>query len=187
MAFWGCGPLWPYPDTNAMNLNWVIKTVGDLAKQWEDIDQYITDQINKIVPGVVQTAVSTALAPIQAQVNDNIQSINSLQSGLLALRQKLDADNAQIRAEHEVDIQKLQSEIDNLQFTLPDFIDPESGVMENLQKILFNLYYNGFNTWISPNEFDALSITPNGFDPLNITAIEFDRSARTILQAAFGD
>ena len=55
------------------------------------------------------------------------------------------------------------------------------GCSNTLQNTLNDLYFNTYDTWISPDQFDALNITPDQFDALNITPDQFDRRAREIL------
>lgn len=177
--FWGCGPGFPYPDGPGLNLDWVLRIVGNMQNQVNQIMEYF-DEFEKKIQETVDAAVTEALAPMKQQLLQFQAQLSDFQSQVQLVTDQM----AALESKHEVDIQKLQNEIDELKFNLPDFINPESGTLMELQQILFNLYYSGFDTYITPDEFDALEITPDEFDAIGITPDQYDRNAKTILTQA---
>lgn len=177
------GTTWPYPGINptSTNLDWLIQRMIALGNQVESLQKYI-DELQTEISDEVAAALQEAMIPINAQIAEVENSVTQL--GLVVSETHTELQS--LIAQHHIDVNNLQEQIDNLEFELPDVFNPVKDMMDSLQNTINDLYFNTFDTWISPNEFDALNITPNGFDALNITPNEFDHNAKTILDAAFG-
>lgn len=88
-----------------------------------------------------------------------------------------------LRALLQMEIDDLQTQIDNLVFELPDIYNPVEGINTSIQQAVIDLYELAQSDAITAAEFDALEITAAEFDALQITARDFDLHAKSILTA----
>lgn len=197
---WGGGPTWPYPNNWPLNLDWMLARFKELIAQVDAMQGYI-DTFKDQVQGIVDKAVAEGLIPVNAQIAAVSRELDTLGADLDQFKQDatlahnllstqistVDAKVGTLRADHAKDVADILAKIDALQWELPEVINPVTGEKDTIQGTLDSLYYESFQTWISPAEFDALNITPVAFDALQIAPEEYDRNAKTILDAAFGE
>lgn len=171
------GPTWPYPGGEYLqNLDWLISRMRKLSNDMLEMQTYF-EEFNEQVSEIVAEQLEVALKPMQDSLAEMEAKLNQMEIDLTLFHAQL----ASLSATHEKDVRELWDKINSLEFNLPDVYNPVADKMDSLQNTLNDLYYNAFDTWISPDQFDTLNLTPNTFDALNVTPDQFDRRAREIL------
>lgn len=173
----GSGPTWPYPGGEYLqNLDWLISRMHKLSNDMQEIQTYF-EEFKEQVSEIVAEQLEVALKPMQDSLAEMESKLNQMEIDLTLFHAQLTS----LSATHEKDVRELWDKINSLEFNLPDVFNPVADKMDTLQNTLNDLYFNTYDTWISPKQFDALNVTPNAFDALNITPRDFDRRAREIL------
>lgn len=179
----GAGPTWPYASNEyQQNLDWIIGIVWDLGQKVKELSSSI-ENIQELVSEEVAKELEVQLQPVYTQLNNMSTEIETINNTVTEHYAEL----LILKAKHDHDYNELNDKINNLEFELPDVLNPVKGIMDSLQNTLNDIYFNTFSTWISPEEFDTLDITPEEFDGITITPDEFDTEGKTILEAAFGN
>lgn len=172
--------LLPYTNFHELNLDWIIRTMKKLEEDVAYVKSYF-ENIDK----EIDEKIAEAVAPVIKEINDLSVQLNTrmtnLQTSLNNRMDTVELENQAYWANAQVQFDDIWRKINALQFELPDFINPYNGLMEQLQKILFDLYLHPNLGWITAGEFDSLNETGQSFDAYQFTAIEFDRNAKTIL------
>jgi hypothetical protein len=75
----------------------------------------------------------------------------------------------------------LRDEIRQIALGQITVFDPTSGMLNNLQDTLDNMYGATREEAITASEYDTLELTATTYDGYEITAFDYDRYAKTIL------
>lgn len=81
----------------------------------------------------------------------------------------------------EVAVATLNDRIDSVVLGQIDVYNPTTGLVENINKVLNDIYDSVRYDAITCTEFDALEYTATGFDAIEITAYNFDNNGKSIL------
>ena len=84
-------------------------------------------------------------------------------------------------AELEHAVNQLNDRIDQVVLGQIDVYNPTTGQMENINKVLNDIYDSVRYDAITCTEFEALDLTATEFDAVEITAYNFDNNAKSIL------
>lgn len=78
-------------------------------------------------------------------------------------------------------VNELNERIDNIEIGQIDVYNPTTGLVENINKVLNDIYDSVRYDAITSSEFDALELTASQFDAVEITAYNFDNNGKSIL------
>ena len=170
--------LWLQKYLNDM-LEWLTK----LQEDFDNIDlnfEELQDQINLIKEHIL--IVDNQINDLDENKASKVElqaAINSLDSELKALIQT----NYEVLKEY-VDTQDeyLQYQIDHFDISHIKIYDPTTGLLEDIQTVVDNIYDQTRDEAITTSEFDALQLTATAFDAKEITAFNFDRYSKTLLE-----
>lgn len=132
------------------------------------------------------------------QIIDNIDvNFEQLNRDIYLLNQKIDnkitetkselynyIDNIDTTLNNKLDneVARLEEEINDMAITDIDILNPATGQVENIQKVINDLYELNRIYAISCAEFDNLEITASVYDNKQITAYDFDNYSKSILE-----
>lgn len=170
----------PYTNFHDLNLDWILNTVKKLEADVEYVKNYF-DNIDKEIDDKVAEAVAPVFTEMASLSNQLNTRMTNLQTALTNRMDTIELENSSYWANAQVQFDDIWRKINTLQFELPEFINPYNGLMEQLQKILFDIYLYPNMGWITAGEFDTLNETGQSFDAYQFNAAEFDRNAKTIL------
>lgn len=93
--------------------------------------------------------------------------------------------NTEFRREIEnfvtIRINEMNERIDEIELGNIDAYNPTTGRIENINKVLNDIYDSVRYDAITVGEFEALQLTATGFDSKQITAYNFDNNGKSIL------
>ena len=171
--------LWLQKYLNDM-LEWLTKLQEDFDNidlNFDELELEITNIKDKlrIIEGLINTLDSNKASKEELQL-----AISNLNANLRALIQ----NNYDVLKEY-VDTQDeyLQYQIDHFDIGNIQIYDPTTGLLDNIQNVIDNIYDQTRDEAITASEFDALELTASEFDAKEITAFNFDRYSKTILES----
>ena len=165
--------LWLQKYLNNM-LEWLTKLQEDFDNidlNFDELEEKINvlrDDLNNLSE-VVNTKAS------KEELND---SILSLENELKALIQ---SDYDILKEYIDTQDEYLQYEIDHFDIGKIKIYDPTTGLEEDIQTVIDNIYDQTRTEAITAGEFDLLELTATVFDGKELTAFNFDRYGKTLL------
>lgn len=137
-----------------------------------NITKYVEDSFDRI-----QKYVSDYIKAWGIYLLDEIQKIKSEYDEMLLAflnSAKEYTDTSIVRYSIEVDksIQRINDRITNLQKEFPQVFDPITGDMQNIQRVIYDLY----------NALRVLGLTAFGYDKIELTVDEYDNIGLTAIQ-----
>ena len=115
----------------------------------------------------------------ELEVNTNIDSrFNQMYNQVLSL---LNDYQASFTLQLTTAVDELNARIDRIELGDIYAYNPTTGRVENINKVLTDIYDAVRYDAISCNEFDALELTATDFDAVEITAYNFDNNGKSIL------
>lgn len=131
------------------------KIYEDLAKMQQEIDSLETRIENEI-----DTRFTSMYQQLTSLLNDYQASFN-------------------LRLDTAVD--ELNNRIDAIELGDISAYNPTTGRVENINKVLQDIYDSVRYDALTCTEFEALDLTATGFDAVEITAFNFDNNGKSIL------
>lgn len=159
---------------------------GVLAKQYEIIKQlninteFIKNWSENLDALIARMdALEQEMGDFEAEINADIEArFEQLRLEMLGL---IASGNAEIKAYVDVQVSRLEGEINNVAIGQITLYDPTTGEISPLQQVINNIYDSGREDALTAQEFDELELTATAFDAYEITAFDFDNEAKTIL------
>lgn len=161
----------------------------------------IIDVVNEFSLDVIQNMINDAIQNLQNYVDNeneklynyidnNIETVKSYtdtkvtdsQNYLLSLiNQKvnylityINNNDEILRSEMNLKFQELEEKINNISFDDIKIIDPTTGILNNIQNVIDNIYESLRYYGLTANDYDSLSLTATEYDSMNITALDYD-------------
>ena len=154
-------------------LNEVIKQVNSNT---EFIDQY-SGKIEEIEAEIA--ALRQEMVDFEEAVNDNITArFNAI---MIELKAMITTTLQQANAYTDLVAQGLEAEIQEILVGQITVYDPTTGMTENLQTVIDNLYGLGRDEALTAEEYDNLELTATDYDNYELTAFNYDRYSKTLL------
>ena len=154
-------------------LNEVIEQVNINTETLENIDINFT----KIYEDLEKMQIE--IDEFKVEVNNNIDNrFNQMYQQVISLMNDYQA-SFNLRLDTAVD--ELNARIDRIELGDIYAYNPTTGRVENINKVLTDIYDSVRYDAISCNEFDALELTATEFDAVEITAYNFDNNGKSIL------
>lgn len=175
----------PHASNYEDNLTYIEFLNGVLQKINETVDQ-----VNTNTTWIAE--FSEKYADFEERIKALEESVKTELPALIkttadALRVELEAYlnqvKRQLREEFNVEIDRLDTRIDNVAIGKINVIDPSTGQTTPLQIVINNLFDQTREGAITCQEFDDLGKTCQEFEAFNMTAYQFDTSAKTIMGA----
>lgn len=166
--------LWLQKYVNDM-LEWLTK----LQEDFDNIDLNFEELEEKITELRSNLTDLSNLVDTKASKEELNTSITSLENEL----RDLITSNYNILKEY-IDTQDeyLQYQIDHFDIGNIKIYDPTTGLEEDIQTVIDNIYDQTRTEAITASEFDALLLSATEFDGKEITAFNFDRYGKTLLE-----
>ena len=161
-------------------LNNVIDNINTIAIMINDYDEQfasINNQINTINSQIEE--INNYFSVFREEINTNVQNqLNVLYSQVVTLMNDYQTIfNNQINNLRS----DLEAEIERVELGDVKAYNPTNGEIENISKVIMDVYdilrYNA----ITVNEFEALELTATEYDALEISAYNFDVNGKTFL------
>lgn len=165
--------LWLQKYVNDM-LEWLTK----LQEDFDNIDLNFDELEEKI--NVLRTDLNnlSELVNTKASKDELNESIEALENELKAIIQ---SDYDILKEYIDTQDEYLQYEIDHFDIGKIKIYDPTTGLEEDIQTVIDNIYDQTRTEAITAGEFDNLELTATEFDGKELTAFNFDRYGKTLL------
>lgn len=154
-------------------VNALTEVVSNIDINFDEINAKI-DKINsdisqlKIDMSNLSTNINKEVdAKLQAQYNQVVQLMSDYQTIFNTNLQTLE--------------EKLESEISRIELGDVKAYNPTNGKIENVSKVIQDVYDVSRVNALTASEFDALNLTVEAFQAYNITCLNFDINGKTIL------
>ena len=167
--------LWLQKYLNEM-LEWLTK----LQEDFDNIDLNFEELEQKITTLQSEVNSITVLLNTKASKEELDTVINNLETELKALIQ---SDYEVLKEYVDTQDEYLQYQIDHFDIGNIKIYDPTTGLLENIQTVIDNIYDQTRDEAITASEYDALELTATVYDAKEITAFNFDRYSKTILES----
>lgn len=162
------------------NLNEAIIKVNELAKTVEDIDINF-DAVNKRIDDLnleFQNLLSD-FEQFKTDINNTIDSrFNQIYNQLISL---MNDYQASFTYALQTAVNELNDRIDRIELGDISAYNPTTGRVENINKVLTDIYDSVRYDALTCTEFESLDYTASGFDAVEITAFNFDNNGKSIL------
>ena len=159
-------------------LNDMLEWLKNLQEAFDNIDLNFDELEQKI------NVLRTDLDNLSELVNTKA-SKEELNTGLETLENELKAiiqsDYDILKEYIDTQDEYLQYEIDHFDIGNIKLYDPTTGLEEDIQTVIDNIYDQTRTEAITAGEFDLLELTATVFDGKEITAFNFDRYGKTLL------
>lgn len=141
--------------------------IGDLVIGLEEQFNQLKTDINSILSSFRTDILNDVNIALQNNYNDVIKLLSDYQTVVTG-------EISALRTE-------FQQEIERIELGDVNAYNPTNGLIENVSKVIMDVYEILRQNAISCSEFDALELTATEFDAVQITAYDFDVNGKTIL------
>lgn len=155
----------------ALNNN--TELVEQLKKSIDDIDinfENLNNRIDKIL-----LDVNNEIEQQNMYVAEQLRIYNNAVLSMMNQFQTLITNDLNNKVDN------LQSQIDDIQIGDIFAYNPTSGQLENINKVLNDIYDSVRYDAITVDEFELLDLTATEFDEKHVTAYQFDNNGKTVL------
>lgn len=165
--------LWLQKYLNDM-LEWLTK----LQEDFDNIDLNFAELEDKINNLQDELSSLTDLLNTKASKDEVEFSLTSLEK---ELKELISTDYDVLKEYVDTQDENLQYQIDHFDIGSILIYDPTTGLEENIQTVINNIYDQTRDEAITTGEFDGLELTASEYDEKEITAFNFDRYSKTLL------
>ena len=152
------------------------EVIAQVNKNSEFIDEY-SGKIEEIEAEI--TSLRNEMDDFKAEVNTSIaQQFAQIRVELQAM---IATALNQANAYTDLVASGLEREIQNIAIGQITVYDPTTGMVEDLQTVIDNLYGATREDALTATEYDALELTATAYDSYQLTAIEYDREGKLLL------
>lgn len=143
--------------------------IAEFDSKYADLTERIVAleiAVNEGLPNYIDDTLSRAISQIRTEVQ-----------GAIA------ASEARLNATLQVQVERLDTRIDNVAIGKINVIDPTTGISSPLQTVIDNLFGASRENALTAQEYDSLELTATAYDSFNIEAYDYDLNGKTILMA----
>lgn len=170
--------LWLQKYLNDM-LEWLTKLQEDFDNIDVNFDELQTE-IDLIKERLV--IINQELSSLQDTKADKTAVQNSIAELRLQLEELIESNYSILKEYVDTQDENLQYQIDHFDIGHIKIYDPTTGLLEDIQTVIDNIYDQTRDEAITTYEFDSLELTATEFDAKEITAFNFDRYSKTLLE-----
>lgn len=161
----------------------ILKKLNETIKQvnsnTEFIDNY-AGRIEEIEAEIV--SLRNEMTDFETEINAEITArFNEIK---LELQSAIATTLIQANAYTDATASVLRQEIQNVSLGQITLYDPTTGMMNNLQSVIDNIYGASREEAITAGEYDTLQLTAATYDGYELTAFNYDRYGKTLLMDA---
>jgi hypothetical protein len=158
----------------------ILKKLNEVIKQVNSNTEFIENYAGKIEEIEAEVAslrqeMTAFEEQINSEINDRFAQIK------IELQSMIATTLVQANAYTDATAANLRDEIRQIALGQITVFDPTSGMLNNLQDTLDNMYGATREEAITASEYDTLELTATTYDGYEITAFDYDRYAKTIL------
>lgn len=154
-------------NSNAELLQQLKNTVDGIDINFERLQNQI-DILNNRINQTISELHTYTEQELQRQYNEIVTLMNNYQIIF----------NSQLNTA----VTELNQKIEAIELGNVDAYNPTNGNIENINKVLQDIYDSVRYDALTVNEFEALDLTATEFDSKNISAYSFDVNGKSILQ-----
>lgn len=158
----------------------VLKKLNQVIKQVNSNTEFIDEYSGKIEEIEAEiTALSEEMVSFKNEVNTTINTrFNEIRNELNSM-----IATALIQANAYTDsvASRLEQLIRDISVGQITIYDPTTGVLENLQTVIDNLYGASREDALTASEYDALELTATAYDAYDLTAFDYDKNGKSLL------
>lgn len=160
----------------------ILKKLNEVIVQVNSNTTFIEEYTGKI------EELEAAMAELKSEMTEFEEQITAdINARFIAIRTELQSMIAtalvQANAYTDATAANLREEIRQIALGQIMVYDPTSGILNNLQDTLDNMYGATREEAITASEYDALELTATNYDDREITAFNYDRYGKTLLMA----
>lgn len=158
----------------------ILKKLNEVIKQVNENTEFITNYTGKIeeIEREIES-LRTEMDEFEEEVNNEINTkFNAIKLELQAI---ISTILIQANAYTDSVAYRLEQQIEDISVGQIKVYDPTTGLYENLQTVIDNLYNDGRSDAIMAEEYDALDLTATAYDAYQLSAREYDTSAKSLL------
>lgn len=169
--------IFEYFEDKINSLDEKYSDILDLRTEFEEFKT----QINNLIE-TFETNINKELEEFETNINNDVdiklqQNYNQVIQLLSEYQKVFNSELATLRTDLENEIKEI--ELGNVMA-----YNPTNGEVENVSKVIMDVYDVLRVNAITCTEFDSLELTANGFDEKQITAYNFDVNAKIMLNVA---
>lgn len=158
----------------------IMKKINEIIVDVNKANEFIADYSGKI------EQLEIELAEIKNEIAEQYDTITAeTDAKLTALLEQVQlliyACLNEAKAYTNVQINRLQDQIDDIVIGQISVYDPTTGAYVGLQTALNNIYDSTRENAITATDYDALELTATSYDGYEITAFEYDNNGKEIL------
>lgn len=164
------------------NLNKCIEWLTQLQKDFDNIDlnfEELQREIDLIREHI--TLVDSQITALQENKADKTEVASALEALRLDLESLIESDYSILKEYVDTQDENLQYQIDHFDIDNIKVYDPTTGLLEEIQVVIDNIYDQTRDEAITAGEFDSLELTATEYDSKELTAFNFDRYGKTLL------
>ena len=160
----------------------ILKKLNEIIKQVNANTQFIEEYTGKIEEIEAEiAALRNEMTEFEEQVTTDIN--NRFIQIRIELQSMVATALVQANAYTDATAANLREEIRQIALGQIIVFDPTSGMLNNLQDTLDNMYGATREEAITASEYDALELTATDYDDRELTAFNYDRYGKTLLTA----
>jgi len=153
------------------------KQIKELSENYQNFDDIVKDLENQF--NQLKIDINATLANFENEINQNVE--NRLQQNYNQIVQLL-ADYQTVFNNNLATLRSdLESEIERVELGDVKAYNPTNGEIENVSKVIMDVYEILRQNAITCTEFDALELTATAFDAIEITAYNFDVNGKELM------
>lgn len=180
---------WPYANFHELNLDWIVKEIAEVRKEYQEVQQLaidLEDLKNKYteVYALYEKLESDFISFENDIINDfNVleldftnrfkQQTNILDSKFTMLENHVDRILAGFNTQLINMNIKLDNAIENLAQTLTMY-NPFTGIEEPLANVIYQLASFHMQDALTAGTYDGFNLTAGTYDAKNLTAYQYD-------------
>lgn len=161
----------------------ILKKLNEMIVQLNSNTKFIEDYTGKIEEIESEiAALREEMTTFENEVNSNIDY--RFAEIKIELQSAIATVLTQANAYTDATASNLRDEIQQVSLGQITLYDPTTGMINNLQDVIDNIYGASREEAITAGEYDGLELTATTYDGYEITAFNYDRYGKTILMGA---
>lgn len=161
----------------------ILKKLNEMIVQLNSNTKFIEDYTGKIEEIESEVAaLREEMTTFENEVNSNIDY--RFAEIKLELQSAIATVLTQANAYTDATASNLRDEIQQISLGQITLYDPTTGMLNNLQDVIDNIYGTSREEAITAGEYDGLELTATTYDGYEISAFNYDRYGKTILMGA---
>lgn len=165
------------------NLNKCIEWLTQLQEDFDNIDlnfEEIQREINLIQEHI--ETIDSSITNLEDTKADKTELASAISNIRIELEQLIESSYNVLKGYVDTQDENLQYQIDHFDINKIKVYDPTTGLLEEIQVVIDNIYDQTRDEAITTGEFDLLELTATEYDSKELTAFNFDRYGKTLLE-----